>query len=63
MNKIFKSAFVALLAVLGLTLTACVNKYEYDGALAEGGRVGGVAGHCDVMRQFGRTIVPTFSVY
>ena len=39
MNKIFKSAFVALLAVLGLTLTACVNKYEYDGALAEGSKV------------------------
>ena len=39
MNKIFKSAFVALVALIGLTMTSCVNKYDYDAATASGEQV------------------------
>lgn len=39
MNKIFKSALVALVAVMGLTLASCVNEYEYDAATSEGSKV------------------------
>mgnify|MGYP000845934942 FL=1 len=31
MNNIFKSAFILLVGVLGLSLTACTEKYEYPG--------------------------------
>ncbi len=31
MNNIFKSAFFLMVGVLGLSLTACTDKYEYDG--------------------------------
>ena len=39
MNKIFKSALVALVAVTGLTMASCVNEYEYDAATSEGSKV------------------------
>ena len=39
MNKILKSAFVALIATMGLTMTSCVNEYDYDGANAVGEQV------------------------
>ena len=39
MNKIFKSAFVALVALIGLTMTSCVNKYDYDADTASGEQV------------------------
>ena len=39
MNKIFKNALVALVALTGLTMTSCVNKYEYSGAADEGSKV------------------------
>ena len=39
MNKIFKSALIAVVATMGLTMTSCVNKYEYDAASASGEQV------------------------
>lgn len=39
MNKIFKNALVAFVAIMGLTMTSCVNKYEYSGATDEGSKV------------------------
>ena len=39
MNKIFKSALIAVVATMGLTMTSCVNKYEYDAASASGQQV------------------------
>lgn len=39
MNKIFKSALIAIVATLGLTMTSCTDKYEYDAATATGQQV------------------------
>ncbi len=39
MNKIFKSALFAVVALMGLTMTSCVNEYEYSGATDEGSKV------------------------
>lgn len=39
MNKIFKSALVAVVATVGLTMTSCVNEYNYDAASASGEQV------------------------
>lgn len=39
MNKILKSTFVALIATMGLTMTSCVNEYDYDAASATGEQV------------------------
>lgn len=39
MNKIFKSTLVALVALMGLATTSCVNEYDYDAATSEGSKV------------------------
>lgn len=39
MNKTIKNTFIALAAILGLTLTACTDKYEYQAATASGQQV------------------------
>ena len=39
MNKIYKSAFVALVALMGLSTTSCTNEYSYDAANPSGEQV------------------------